>query len=224
LTVICIEAGIRQFRNTAAEIRSFSFRSMVSSQHPSSKRCPLPSRLKGMTLVEVMVAASLFVIVMLGAMAGVLAAYRLTLSTRYQDRALNAMVSIIDQFQNSPSFDHSHPPGALKTMFEVTTVPTGTGLAWDQSKQCFIYPGGTLPTGAIEGDAAGLVIPLNTVGSSDLPIEATITREVTDRTPSSARDAAGKLVEGKFVLTYQIFGHPKSLQFRVLRNLNPSDK
>jgi prepilin-type N-terminal cleavage/methylation domain-containing protein len=196
---------------------------MASRKHPC-KSSIFASRTKGMTLVEVMVAASLFVLVMMGALSGMMAAYRLALTTRYQDRALNAMVSIVDQFQNSPTFDHSHPPGSLKTMFAVTTVPTGTGLAWDVNKQCFIYPGGTLPTGAKEGDANGLVIPLNTVGGTDLPIEATITREVTDRTPSSARDAAGKLVEGKFVLTYQIFGNPKTMQFRVLRNLNPSDK
>src|SRR5947208_3011216 len=99
---------------------------------------------KAFTLVEVMVGAVLFVVILMAVMGSLLTAYKLVLVARYQDRVMNALTSIADQFQNGPPYDKSK--GALKAMYTVTSTTTdGTGLAWDTTRQGFTYPVDTPP-------------------------------------------------------------------------------
>ena len=189
---------------------------------------------QGFTLVEVMVSSMIFLIVMMGGIGSMLLAMRMTLETRYQDRAMTALKSIADQFQNSPITDRS--TSATKILFTSTNgVETGYGMAWDTVKQTFTYPPASASATIIVGtpaaapvDVGSLIIPLGSVDASgtaaDDAITCTITREVSAVADSAVTTTyGGTLVEGVFRARYTIMNKQKTLSIRVLRNLNPSD-
>ncbi len=180
----------------------------------------------GFTLVELMVATTIFTLAALGATAGIIQATKLTAKGRYRDRALTVLQTLTDQFQNAKY--KKADERTTKPLFTPTTAPTGTGLAWNYRNGNYLYvdDGGTGPTGWTEvvisdgdksGDYAlgtddGLKIYLARPGIFDLsgaPI-ATITREVTYIDPTTgATDAGisqprlGWLLKATFTLTYR---------------------
>lgn len=187
-----------------------------------------PSASEGFTLVEVMIGTVIFVIAMMGMLGTTLLAYRYTLMSRYQERAANALISIADQFQNSPYTDQSSPSLAPKKLFEDTTAsgPTGLGMAWDSDKQFFVYPGTAITDTIVQGTATDLTIPLKTVSDTDNLIVGHITREVqpfADPYAASATTTTSSMWLGTFTITYSFLG-TQTIKIQVLRTVTPTDK
>jgi prepilin-type N-terminal cleavage/methylation domain-containing protein len=196
------------------------------------RREQLGARNGGFSLVEVMVSAVIAAIVLTSAIASILMAMRTSLEVRYQDRALSALKSVADQFQNSPVTDQS--TGGTKALFTATNgVETGYGMAWDTTKQAFTYPPAAASASIIVGTpnnaatAGSLDVPLGTVDTGqgvDAAVMCSITREVSAVTDAAVTtNYGGTLMEGVFRARYTVFNKQKQLQIRVLRNINPSD-
>ena len=199
-----------------------------------------------MTLVEVVVAATLFVIVMGGVLSAMLFAYRTSVETRYRDRAFNVLKTVADQFQNSKIYE----AGSMKTLFAPAETRTGEGLVWHKKLNTFIYPaaassfaGGDVSSGT----SAGLTVSLGTAGdaSSDA-IPATVYRTVRyianptgistpgsysyispqPTNPVSNLPSTGYLLEAVFEIEFQLptrRGANVSYKTVVLRHWNRSD-
>lgn len=185
---------------------------------------------QGFTLAEVMIGTVIFTIAMLAMLSTTTLAYKNAMKARYEERAANALLSIADQFQNSPINDKQ--TGNKKVLFQTANTNTGTGMAWDSTRQVFGYPGSTAPDGTVlvegvDDTTNGLTVPLNTVGDSANGVVAHIFRQVSDRgdpyplvsTPSSGQV---KMLEGIFTANYTFFGDQK-ITIKVLRTVTPSD-
>ncbi|WP_404421773.1 type II secretion system protein [Nibricoccus sp. IMCC34717] len=194
---------------------------------------------RAFTLIEVMVATVIFTVGAIAALITFFHSFRAMARARYLDRAANILKIAADQFQSSKARD---PGTAAWRSFFVATPggATGEGMAWNRQLQTLVQVGAGANIGAdyIEGVAAGLTIPMNTLGATDAEAPtATLTRQVDWITINPATGATsfnaaapsavtngGQLIRGIFRIQFNYLGRTEQLQTVVVRNLNPTDK
>lgn len=180
------------------------------------------------TLVEVMVAAIIFAISMLAILGTIIASYRLTLTSRYEDRAFSALKTVADQFANSPTTDSEAAvtpanPNQYKTFFlETGGTVTGTGMAWDSTHKTFVFPT-TTNADLVVGTADGLSVNLGTVSDTvQTNATALLKRQVDYITPDEGK--VGGLARAILSADLSYAGRTRTFKIVVLRNLNPTDR
>jgi hypothetical protein len=168
-----------------------------------------------MTLLEVMIAATIFVSSAMGLAQVFIQSYRMAALTRYQDASKNILDGFSAQFQRLQYLvtDPATPNNPVeRPLFTITTGETGVGL---------IYEG-------IEGTQAdGLPVTLQSgTGNS---INAVVHREVYDinettgvkdiTANSIVADAAGRLLAGRFIIRFTYRNKEYFQQISTLRNI-----
>ena len=167
-----------------------------------------------MTLLEVMIAASIFVASAMGLAQVFIQSYRMAALTRYQDASKVILDGFSAQFQRlqymlvDPATDQPFE----RPLFTITSGETGVGLIYNN----------------VEGTAAdGLIVPLDS-GTGD-SITAVVKREVYDinettgakdsSANSNLADAAGRLLAGRFVIRFTFRNNVYEQKISTIRNI-----
>jgi prepilin-type N-terminal cleavage/methylation domain-containing protein len=166
------------------------------------------SLIQGFTLIEVIVAMSVFLMVTLGIYTMLFQSYEMVQSIRYRDAARAVLESFGDQFLRLQTTDLVNGVVVIRPLFQVRTGSDMTGLWWHDLAK---------PVGEqdIEGTTDGLTVTLSSLSGSTLtsasPITATVTEAVTDLndtdgTPrtGSIYTAAGRMLQGQFTISYTL--------------------
>lgn len=166
-----------------------------------------PRRASGFTLVEVMIATGLLVMVAMCLLSVFIGSYRVAAKARYKDHARYIIKSFADQFLTQQSTDLHGTPYTLFTPTvdgSGNATPLGTGLNWTNTDGS---------TGSLSTDALGLYYYVLLGDNTGSPITATVTRQVWYLYPNTGNTtlvsqtlAAGYLLEGDFVISYQYLG------------------
>ena len=189
---IIVRATIPLFQSTTMKTQARSFRARSSPVH-------------GFTLMEVIVAMGVFVMVTLGIYQMLFQSYELVRIVRARDAARVVLESFGNQFFRLQTTMWMDPPtdtviGNVELFKVRPSNDLGSGLKWQ----------------ALQGDADGLVITLGQLNSSTLlagsPIQAKVTEVVSDlndadgalSTTGAAYTAAGRMLQGKFTITYTL--------------------
>jgi prepilin-type N-terminal cleavage/methylation domain-containing protein len=187
----------------------------------------------GFTLVEVMMAAVVFVMGAVGLYDILLKSYQLTALARYRDDARAVLRTFADQFERLGTSDDT--TNYRRELF-VTSGETGRGLKYWDATQGTVYGLSNEASNAspFANDAAYLEVTLGGAGS---PIPARVTREVvainpgpttaatTPPTPPGSafpagidpNYAAGNLWLGTFTITYTVSNRLETQRLSVLR-------
>jgi type II secretory pathway pseudopilin PulG len=195
-----------------------------------------------MTLVEVMLAAAVFVMAALGLYTVLIRAYELAALARYQDNARAVLQTYVDQFQLLWPVGSDSKPLAIFIPTDPalwnppTTYGTGQGLLyWNSttsgglSDESSALSVGSFQNGGSDGKA-GMTV---TLGSSQNGITATVWRNVQavdpglpdsisahggGSYPQNLESSGGRrLLLATFTITYSVNNVPKVQQLSVLR-------
>ena len=181
----------------------------IPNEHLGKKRA------KGMTILEVMIAASIFVSSAIGLAQIFIQSYRMAALTRYQDASKVILDGFSAQFQRLQFLvpDPNDPTRSIeRRLFTITPDETGSGLIYND----------------VEGnDEDGLVVTLQSgTGNS---IKAVVTREVydineatgeKDTSPNSIMaDAAGRILAAHFIIRFTYKNTVYVQQISTLRNI-----
>jgi prepilin-type N-terminal cleavage/methylation domain-containing protein len=190
-------------------------------------------RTGGFTLVEVMMAAVVFVMAAVGLYDILLKAYQVSTLARYRDDARAVLRTYADQFERLGTSDDA--TNYRRELF-VTSAETGRGLRHWDATQSTVYGLSNEPSNAspFANDAAYLEV---TLGGANNPILARVTRGVvainpgpgtvatSPPTPPGSADplgidpnyAAGNLWLGTFTITYTVSKQLQTQRISVLR-------
>jgi type II secretory pathway pseudopilin PulG len=171
----------------------------------------------GFTLVEVMLAAMVFIVAGLGVFTIMIKAYQVVTLARYHDDARAVLQTFANQFLRLQTSDLGSSGSGVysRLMFSPVGSATGGGLLWDKTSapseanltlnSLSNEKGGPTAT-AFNGETLTV-----TIGGSQNGIPAQVTRFVqqlkNDGTPSStavAPEPAGQLLIGTFTIKYKI--------------------
>lgn len=159
---------------------------------------------RGFTLVEVMVAALIMVIALLGLLGSTVRAYQIGADTRYRDQARGILQSLCSEFLRLPRSN---------AFFTTTAAPTGNNLMWTQATPL--------------ADGSGLEVPLGAdpSGPQDLthPV-ATITSHIQEINPANgsvgvgaASSSSDKILVGTFTARYTVNRRETTIRITVAR-------
>lgn len=154
-----------------------------------------------MTLGEVMVGMTVFVMCTLGIYATLIKAYQLAALSRCREEARAVLRTYADQFERLQTTYHDEVSGADYTRWLfVVEGPTGRGLEWGELSDS--------NTSVPEPAIAHIEVPL---GTEDNPIRAKVTRQVTyldaatgETSLTRTIQAAGYMVVGTFSVEYTL--------------------
>lgn len=168
---------------------------------------------RGFTLVEVMIATTVFTMGILGVYAMMLKSYELVTLARHRDNGRALLLSFADQFLRLQTTDQISGAIVTRNLFVANTVPDGGGLNWTDTSGHV----GTV-------DSQGLHVLLGDSGSSQVP--ATITRLVSNidsatgnQVAGATATAAGWMLQATFTISYSIKGRPQSQSIVVARSV-----
>lgn len=183
---------------------------------------------RGMTLLEVMVAASIFTAGALGIYMMLLQANRYAALNRYRDDARAVVQSFADQFERLETAGKVDDTEYLRWLFK-PGINTGKGLVWkDSTTGGYKICDETINHSASTPDS-GLIV---TIGGSSNGIPATVTRTVlpmnsstgetlpVSASSSSYFTAAGYILQGTFTITYKVGGSDYSQNLTVVRTVH----
>lgn len=189
--------------------RSFS----PTPSSPASHAARRTSARCGFTLVETMVAATIFAMLMIGVYTMLLKSYQLIALTRVRDDARAVLRTFADQFERLSTTQQVDDVVRQRWLFLPTNGPTGRGLVWgalsDQN------------TSVNAEDVPYLPVPL---GGESHRVNATLTRDVRYVDASSGSDAASREIEAAgymlsatFTINYSMAGKDYTQSLTVLR-------
>jgi prepilin-type N-terminal cleavage/methylation domain-containing protein len=178
------------------------------------------SLVRGFTLLEVLVAMSVFTVVTIGIYTTLIQSYQLVGSARLRDNARAVLESFGDQFLRLETTDLVQPGNVvtIRPFFQIYTVPTGVGLSWtDQA--------GNTTTGTAQG------LPVTLVGAGGNTVIAMVTETVRDLDdtfpPTSSTGslrsgtvytAAGRMLTAQFTITYTLGNRVRTQTLTVARS------
>jgi type II secretory pathway pseudopilin PulG len=166
-------------------------------------------RIAGFTLVEAMVATTIFTMLTLGVYAALIKSYQIIALARSRDQARAVLRTYADQFMRLQTTEKVGASTYNRWLFNPTGGATGRGLLW-----------GALSDRNTSTDAPIVSSIAITLGSGTQTTPATLTRNVSYVNPSTGVpsgtqqiDAAGFLLTGTFAITYSQVGkqHVESL-------------
>ena len=159
---------------------------------------------RGVTLVETMMATTIFTMGMLGVYTMMIYSYKMETLARYRDSARSVLLTYADQFERLQTTDPATQ--ALRNFFDtVPTTPNGTGLSWtDNSGNVTV--GVTSGITILIGDATSAQIPAVV---TELVKNADANAVNAPATGMGANGAAGRVIEATFTITYTIPGVPQ---------------
>jgi type II secretory pathway pseudopilin PulG len=171
----------------------------------------------GMTLVEVLLAATIFLTVSLGITLSFIQSYKMAALTRYQDAAKNVLSAYATQFQRLEYLvvDPANPPAVVvQTLF--TTVTDAGGTPAESSTGLSIMQNGVVITdGIVSLDSGTGGTVTGTVTRVVYPVD-----EVTGLYASGAvPTTAGLLLHGRFIIRFNFGSKPYTQQIITLRNV-----
>ncbi len=153
--------------------------------------------LRGITLIEVLVATFVASVALMALLGTAFASYKINHKARLRDNARAVLRTYVDQFER---LAYSDSGNVVRMLFTPTSGPTGLGLRWGQLSDQINY----------EGAPTTLQIDIGTPGS---PQTATVTREVShvsltsgDASTTRVADAAGFMLRATFTVTYRLGG------------------
>ena len=168
---------------------------------------------RGFTLVEVMIATTVFTMGILGVYAMMLKSYELVTLARHRDNGRALLLSFADQFLRLQTTDQIGGAIITRNLFVANTVPDAGGLNWTDTS-------GHVAT----VDSQGLHVLLGDSSSSQVP--ATVTRVVSnidsatgDQVAGATATAAGWMLQATFTISYTIKGRPQSQSIVVARSV-----
>jgi len=180
---------------------------------PDHRRARRSASRRGFTLVETMVAATIFVMVTLGVYTMLMKSYQLIALTRVRDDARAVLRSFADQFERLSTTEEVDGVSRQRWIFLPSSGPTGRGLVW-----------GALSdenTSVNAEDVASLPIVL---GGESHRVNATLTRDVRYINAASGENAADRTIEaagymlsGTFTINYAMNGTSYTQSLTVLR-------
>lgn len=168
---------------------------------------------RGFTIVETMVAATIFVMLTLGVYTMLMKSYQLIALTRVRDDARAVLRSFADQFERLSTTQEVAGVVRQRWLFLPSNGPTGRGLVWgalsDQN------------TSVNAEDVPSLAVPL---GGESHRVTAALTRDVRYIDASSGADvadreieAAGYMLSATFTINYSMGGKDYTQSLTVLR-------
>ncbi len=179
----------------------------------AAESAPARRRRRGFTLVEAMVATTVFTMVTLGVYSMLIRSYQLAALTRCRDDARGVLRTYADQFERLQTTELVGSTTYNRWLFNPTNGASGRGLKW-----------GVLSddnTSTAAEDVASLAI---TLGGTGHPTDATITRDVRYVNASSGAttttqsiQAAGFMLQGTFTINFTRNGKSYSQSLTVLR-------
>lgn len=169
--------------------------------------------MRGFTLVEAMVASTLFVMVTLGVYSMLIKSYQLTSLTRCRDDARGVLRTYADQFQRLATTELVGSTTYNRWLFNPTNGASGRGLKWGELSDDSTYTSAE--------DVASIAI---TLGASGNATPATLTRDVRYVNPTTGAttttqsiQAAGFMLQGTFTINFTRNGKNYSQSLTVLR-------
>jgi prepilin-type N-terminal cleavage/methylation domain-containing protein len=196
---------------------------------------PTPWRTKpavrGVTLVEVMVATVLLAVLMVGMLLALVQSYRIAAEVRIRNEIRYVLRSMSDQFMVNSIPTSVEPADLVDTpptpFFKYSTVPTGEGLSWRTDLNTFIVkPASSASSVYINGTADGLTVPLGR--SSGTPVNVTFTRRLVrvavlpgQAAPSQTANeaSAGFMLQADFSARFSILGRQLSQSVTLVRSV-----
>ncbi len=182
-------------------------------QSPASRTARRMSSRRGFTIVETMVAATIFTMLTIGVYTMLMKSYQLIALTRVRDDARAVLRSFADQFARLSTTQEIDGVVRQRWLFLPSGGPTGRGLVWgalsDQN------------TSINAENVPSLPIPL---GGESHRVNATLTRDVRYVNATSGAnvtsrtiEAAGYLLSGTFTINYTMNGKDYTQSLTVLR-------
>ena len=168
---------------------------------------------RGFTLVETMVAATIFIMVTLGVYSMLIKSYQLIALTRVRDDARAVLRTFADQFERLSTTEEVDGVSRQRWLFLPSGGPTGRGLVWgalsDENTSVYAEEVPSLP----------LVL-----GGESHAVDATLTRDVRYVDASSGADAASREIEAAgymlsatFTINYTMGGKDYTQSLTVVR-------
>jgi hypothetical protein len=184
---------------------------------------------RGLTLVEVMVATVLFALFMMGMLMALVQSYRLAAEVRIRNEIRYVLRSMADQFLVNSIPTTVKPADLVATpptpLFKYATVPTGEGLSWRKDLNTFsVKPPASLSDVYINGTSQGLTIPLG--ASSGAPVNVTFTRKLvriattpggTAPAATASKETGGFMLQADFSARFSILGRQLTQSITVVR-------
>jgi hypothetical protein len=168
---------------------------------------------RAFTLVEAMVATTVFTMVTLGVYSMLIKSYQLAALTRCRDDARGVLRTFADQFERLQTTELVGSTTYNRWLFNPTGGPSGRGIRW-----------GSLSDDNTSTAAPDVVSLAITLGGAGHPTPATLTRDVryvdasTGATSSTqAIQAAGFMLQGTFTINFSRNGKSYSQSLTVLR-------
>jgi type II secretory pathway pseudopilin PulG len=170
---------------------------------------------RGFTLAEVMVASTIFWMVILGVYVMLVRAYQFAALARARDEARAVIRTNADQFERlQTTAKASNNSDYTRWLFYPEGGPSGRGLLWGDlsDKNVFDTPLVAVPSLAIS------------LGESTHPVPATVSRDViyvksSDGTTTSTQnvEASGYMMQGKFTVNFKLNNRNYTESLTVLR-------
>lgn len=194
----------------------------MTSATPSqnSVSCPPPHRAgrrlssrRGFTLVETLVAATIFMMVTLGVYSMLLKSYQLIALTRVRDDARAVLRTFADQFERLSTTKEVDGVSRQRWIFLPSNGPTGRGLVW-----------GALSDENTSVNAEDVPYLPVVLGGESHQVAATLTRDVRYIDASNGTnvldreiEAAGYMLSATFTINYSLSGKDYTQSLTVLR-------
>jgi prepilin-type N-terminal cleavage/methylation domain-containing protein len=171
------------------------------------------SPVRGFSLLEVLVAMSVFTVVAIGIYTTLIQSYELVGSARHRDNARAILESFGDQFLRLETTDIVGGVVVIRPLFQVYTVPTGVGLTWTD-----------LAGNTTTGTAQGLPVTLGSAGNSTVAAMVTETVRDLDATTgmpltTTVYTAAGYMKMAQFTITYTLGNRVRTQTLTVARSV-----
>lgn len=182
----------------------------IRTMKPMTKRFSLVSGCSGLTLVEVMVSVVVLVTVLLGVLSAVVQTYRTNEVVRRRDQVRAILQSYANDFMSDAVRDASTK--SVKTFFQMSIAPTGTGLTWTDSS-------GTITTGTTDNlkiNLGGLNAPEVVITRWVRGIDETNTKGTPDLSIAE-KSAAGREIVGEFKATFKVHRRTQVITLYVVR-------
>lgn len=166
---------------------------------------------RGLSLLEVMIAAGAFAMVSLGIITLTTRTYELSAKARVRDNARAILRTYADQFLRLQTTEETSTGTWNRWLFNIADTPTGQGLKWGELSD---------DIGDVQVEPMGPII----LGSGNVGVPTTITRRVVYVDPNTGEEsanlirlAAGNYLKATFIASYTFNRRAYTQELTVLR-------